>query len=86
MTKLISQTVCLGVRLTPKNIGILYQDETKKGTRLRIYLSGKFLGGVLFKNNSMTDYYLAMTRLSKKIKRPIQYIVVFYPALPLEEK
>ncbi|MBI5945352.1 MAG: hypothetical protein HY864_13365 [Chloroflexi bacterium] len=79
----ISQPVLLSTRFYPKSVGVLYQDETKKGTRIRVYLSGKLLGGVIFKNENETCYYFAMMRLSRKIKRPIQYMVCFYPVLPM---
>lgn len=86
MTKKISQPVLLATRFYPKSVGVLYQDETAKGTRLRVYLAGKFLGGVIFRNVDETAYYHAMMRLSRKIKRPIQYLVHFFPVLPLVGK
>lgn len=82
--RVIAQVVCLGDRFAPKNLYMLYQDETLKGTRLRIMRDKTLVAGVIFNNVNPRAYYFAMQKLSKKIGKSIQYVIVFQPVLPLE--
>lgn len=81
----IIQAVCLGVRVSCGTVAHLHIDKLDKKTRLRVYKDGAVLAGVQFDNTGETSFYWAVQRLSKKINRPIQYLVVYPLAVPLAD-
>jgi hypothetical protein len=85
MPKDIRQIVILGTRITPNTLAVLYQDEAKGVTRIRIFQKGKFVSAVKFNHDGDASYYKALTKLSWKIKKPIQYVFL-YPPIDPEEK